>query len=683
MLYNNHMSILSKFLSRQNSAGNDSAILPSQPSTQPFSLLADVNDYKSNFADIRAIAIRFDKVVPYAVDQNRNRLQVTPTPLAKLFTPNVEMNYYAFIDNLASTILSQERCLVRVVWLTNNAGAELKHVSDNIAGYVFLPWDSKVNLGNGNVYYQYVDSNGELQRVDPDSVMEFNYSTDPESYGSGVSPAQATKKWATIADYIAAYQAGFFQNGAKPDGMFIITASSQEQYQKAKEQLEKVHRRGSHGHFSYQYAYRPTDASGNPLKTTSVEWVSFGASNKDLTLGELLDKTQERQDSAYGVPAIARGNDATATYSNAEVSDRNLALVVEWLLNRVWFQFYHEIDRITDDDLQWDITFDYDVPALADAEKVHAETDKTRVDSMIALVNAGATPKDAAVALGLGKNWQNLTLAKQEQAPALSAPEEQDANDAEPTVIGIATSRRFRGDKLTPRQKLVRCIVKENKRILAKVQDDAKKNEYTPTQEEVDKFADEMASILEPLAVEAQARVIKAIARKFKLELPDRMPTAMDSKRWWDRIATVAMGHDEYIARRIEQAIIKAEDDGLAKAETQKLLSKIVGEEEAAEMARNEIINSERYAHLEADRILAELNGLVCYKTWVAHIDDRTCALCRKMNGVTKPLNEPFAKAGDVVEADGTSFPIDWLDLDCPDAHNRCRCTFSETFKVA
>ena len=674
-------SFFKKFTSR----GSASPTVITQPVNQNWNQLVALSDYKANFADVRAVAMRFDKVVPYAVDLNGNRIDPAPRPIAKLFNPNADMNYYTFVDYLASVILTQPRCLIRVVWARNSNGAELAHTSDNIAGYVFIPWDSKINRGDGSVYYQYNNGAGSIETAQTDSVMEFNYSMDTESYGTGVSPAQASKKWATIADYIADYQAGFFQNGAKPEGMFIITARTSADYKKAKDALEAVHNRGSRGHNSYSYSFRPMDENGKPLGATSLEWVSFGQTNRDLTLSDLLAKVQERQDSAYGVPAIARGNDATATYANANVSDRNLALLVEWLLNRVWYQFYHEIDRVTDDKLTWDIRFDYDVPALADAEKVKADTDTARVNAMIALVNAGATPTAAAAALGLDKKWQDLTLEPQTAIGMGDQPTddgtdqpEQPAEASEPRVV---ENRRFKGDKLTPRQKLSRCIERENRRLLSAIL--AKRNDYTPTQNEIDNFANEMAGILEPLAVDTQTSIIKALARQFALELPEHMPTAMDSKRWWDRISTVARGHDEYIAARIGKAIIKAETDGLTQSETKKLLEKIVGPEEAEEMARNEIVNSERYAHLEADRVLADVNGVVCYKTWVAHIDDRTCGLCKKMNGVTKRLDEPFAKAGDVIEAGDTSYAIDWLDLDCPDAHNRCRCTFSETFKAA
>ena len=226
----------------------------------------DFDDYKANFSDIRPIVEQFAMVAPYAVDSNGQQLTPQPNAIQKLYDPNDDMGFYDFADYLASTVLSQSRAIVKVIW-ANNAGGNLdriKRVSDNIAGYIFLPPSSRQVMSDGSVRYQYQTHGNITEYCDSRDVMEFYYSMSTDAYGVGVSPAQASKKWATIEDYIAAYQAGFFQNGAKPDGMFIVTANSYEDYQSAVEKLENVHKRGSRGHWNYQYAYRPTDENGNP-----------------------------------------------------------------------------------------------------------------------------------------------------------------------------------------------------------------------------------------------------------------------------------------------------------------------------------------------------------------------------------------------------------------------------------
>lgn len=674
-MYNKHMGIFS-FLARRHSASGG-AVQYAQPATQPLNFISayELDDYKANFSDIRPIAEQFSAVVPYAINKDRRRLTTQPLAIQKLFAPNDNMGFYDFADYLISSILSQPRALVAVIW---NPGEE--HYSWNIKGYIFLPPSARMDLGGGRIVYQYTDADGEMRQLYPDTVMEFYYSMSTDAYGVGVSPAQASKKWATIEDYIAAYQAGFFQNGAKPDGMFIITANSQEQFKSAVDKLERVHRRGSRGHFNYQYAYRPTDEQGNPMKTASIEWVSFGTTNKDLTLGELIDKTQSKKDSAYGVPAIARGNDSTATYNNAEVSDRNLARKVDYQLRRTWSRFMHELARVCKDEITWTLSYDYDVPALADAEKVKADTYSVKADAMIKLVNAGARPAAAAKALGLGEEWAKLTLVKEEGAGLQLAHKSQPVNLDRPIVDA---NRRYQGDKLTPRQKLVKAIIAENKRIAKSIQNGTSSNAYQLTDEEVNAFADQLRAILEPLAITAQGTMIKAVAKEFKLERPEKVPTAIDDPNWWRRLMAVTRTHDQYMGDKIQQLLIQAEADGLTARQTSDLINSVVNDQKKADMmARNEIVNSERFGQLQAVQALADANDLQAYKIWHCTEDANTCPFCRKMNGKKVPIRDAFAQLGDVIETDGRDYVVDFQPLDVPDAHANCRCYFTPEFEA-
>ena len=679
-MYNKPMGIFS-FLARKRNA-DGGAVQYAQPATQPLTLLSayELDDYKANFSDIRPIAEQFSAVVPYAISRDGRKLDTQPLAVQKLFAPNENMGFYDFADYLISTILSQPRALVNVIWKPGEP-----HYSWNIQGYIFLPPSSRTDLGNGRIVYQYADTSGHMVQLYPDTVMEFYYSMATDTFGVGISPAQASKKWATIEEYIAAYQAGFFQNGAKPDGMFIVTANSHDQFTDAVEKLERVHRRGARGHFNYQYAYRPTDEQGNPLKTASLEWVSFGTTNKDLTLGELIDKTQEKKDSAYGVPAIARGNDATATYNNAEVSDRNLARKVDYQLRRTWSRFMHELARICQDEITWTLSYDYDVPALADAEKVKADTDNVKADAMIKLVNAGAEPAAAAKALGLGSEWASLTLAKADPGVSLKlTPNEHQHEHIDLDHPMVDINRRYPGDKLTPRQKMVRLVISENKRILKSIKEgDVSANAYTPTPEDIENFAEQMREIMQPLAIAAQGVMIKAIAKQFKLEVPEHVPTAIEDPNWWRRLSKVAQTHDEYIGNKLQQLLIQAEAEGLTARQTSDLLNTVVNNEKKADiLARNEIVNSERFGQLQAVEAIANANDLNAYKIWHCVEDDRTCPLCKKMNGKKVPVKDAFANLGDVIKAGDRDYVIDWLPLDTPDAHNNCRCHFSPWFEA-
>ena len=709
--YNSIMGIFD-FRRKRNASGG----VTIQPITQPQVYSFDYDDYRANFAAVRSIVERAS-VAPYAIDSKGERLpdDRQPVALRRLYEPNNSMSFYDFIDYLLSSILTQPRVLVRISW--NGS----RRTSQNIAGYTFLPVTArKVATASGDVW-QYTKRDGSIDNVPASDVMTFYYSQSTESFGRGISPAQAAKKWATISDYVADYQAGFFRNGARPDGMFIITANSYGQYKKAVDELERVHRRGAAGHFNYQYSYNPTDENGKPLAAASVEYKSYGSTNKDLALADILKNAQDKQDSAYGVPAIARGNDSTATYSNAQVSDRILAIKIEYLLRRVWQRFWHELNRCTVDTLDWAISFDYEVPALADSDKVRAETAATYANTLLKLVNAGVDVDSAAKALGLGDEWQSLKITPAERVQDVnSAKMDNEATDAlksasaavESTTaqlkqVGASVSDKIAKanevlDKLTNAdgtdaepetdpvdekhaaavRKLVKVISANDRKIIDKAAPDYADNDYEPTSDEVDEFNDQLAAILEPIAIEEQGHIIAAIIKDIGIKAPDHVPTAMDDPNWWKRLKKVAQGHDEFVAKQVEDALAKAEADGLDYNETKKLLSDIVDPERAKLMARNEIVNSERYGSLQATKALAEANGLKAYKVWQCVDDKRTCKYCRAMNGKTVPLDKSWAKVGDSIDADGDTLAIDWVDLDVPNAHANCRCDFVPKFEA-
>lgn len=649
--------------------GNSNTIV--QPVTNPWLLNGDFDDYKANFADIRPIVERFASIVPFAVDDRGNRLS-DPQALRVLAAPNDQMCFYDFADYLASSILSQPFTYIRVLWREN-----APRTSDNIIGYTFLPVGCKVVNGDGSYYFQYFDG-AEQVRAESDEVVSFYYSMSTDAFGVGVSPAQASKKWATIADYIASYQAGFFRNGAKPDGMFIITANSKEQYTQAVEKMEAIHRRGEAGHFSYQYAYRPTDENGNPLKASSVEWVSFGANNNELSLSDLIDRTQQKMDSAYGVPAIARGNDATATYSNAQVSDRNLAGRVDYLLRRVWFRFWHELERVCVDDIAWHISYDYEVPALADSDKVKAETDQLRASTLLALVNAGADTKAAAVALGLDEAWQRLDLQRQ----ADNAPVENSGGTSVNSMTIIKKSKAKATSKPTTAELLRRVIIRENKTIADECS--AHKNASPDEQAAVEAFVARIREVLDSGYLDS---VNGTIAEILRLNPDFVVPAAIDAVEdalWVNRLQAVAGTHRQSVRVAITAALQDAEEQGLPAGQRAKLINAIIQDpKRSALMANEEVAASSQFANLRGYKAIAEANHLNCYKVWHCVHDGCACGLCEKMNGKKVAIDDAFANKGDTITGkDGTDYHIGFLDFDVPQAHPRCRCTFDTVWSA-
>src|SRR5690606_7443912 len=124
-----------------------------------------------------------------------------------------------------------------LVWRTE--GREVKPGGDitpeNLAEFTFLE-NPVVNLVDNKKIYTYKGNT-----YTEDEVIELK-DINPYNLHKGFSPAKAASKWATIDDYIAAYQTGFFRNGAVPAGQFIITASTPKEFNDEVDKLEAKHK---------------------------------------------------------------------------------------------------------------------------------------------------------------------------------------------------------------------------------------------------------------------------------------------------------------------------------------------------------------------------------------------------------------------------------------------------------
>lgn len=667
------MNIFARLFNRNNA----NAYQPPQYRTAmplaPYNTLVrnEFDDYAAAFPSVRPLVERFAMVQPYAM---RNGQKLDPQPLAmqKLYMPNDDMSIYDFSDYLASSVLTQSFAIVRVIFAHPE---QPKHRSDEIIGYTFLPPSCR-EIFNGQVQYRFVNELGQQEILYRDQVMEFSYAMNTDQYALGVSPIQTVKKWATVADYIADYQAGYFQNGAKPDGTFIITAPTYDKYQKTVDELEKVHRRGSKGHFNYQYSYRPTDPNTGKPTVANVEFVKYSTDNSNLAMKDLLDNSQSKLDQAYGVPAIARGDDSQATYSNAQVSDVNMAKKVDYLLTKIWFRFWFELNRICDDPFDWTIAYDYDVPALADAEKVKADTDSANMTTLINAVNAGASVQSVVKALDLPETWNNLNI----QPTALTAPTDTPTDEpSEPAQsdndepMQIAQNRRYKGDRLTPRQKLVRLVIAENKRIIKSVKSSSNAL-GDPTDDQIQQFADELAKILLPIRTQVGQSTVRAIAKNLGLKIPEDFNDIIGlfDERYEDRLKLVARDHDVSVARNIRALLAKADLEGWTADETTIALQEWTTTKRAEILARNELIASERYGSMDAAEALGKANDVKLAKVW--NVNDGACPICQKLAGKKVAISDEFMPKGGTLDVDGQMHVFDWAGLDVTQAHTNCRC---------
>lgn len=352
--------------------------------------------YENTFPNINRIAEAFAEVRPYAVDSKGRRLAKQPELINVLNNPNTQMSGPDFAETLITMMLVHP-IVYLLCW--RYEGKELKAggpiTKDNIAGFTFLQGIAVSKVGGVTTYMDGVNTWG------TNDVIALSLNVNPYQISAGYSPTQAVKKWASVDDYIADYQAGVFRNGAVPAGEMIITAPTVEAYNEIVDELQ-AHHRGANNANNIIYSHRPTSSIDGKPMAAGLEWVPFAQSNKDMTLEAIFNQANKKIDMTFGVPEEVKGYLQNSNYASAEVADYVFSRrVIYPKLRKVWSKFSHEMNRVTGGRLGFDLSFDYELPVLTDTRKVQTE-------SLTSLLSAGFTVESAVDALQLPRSFLKL-----------------------------------------------------------------------------------------------------------------------------------------------------------------------------------------------------------------------------------------------------------------------------------
>lgn len=373
------------------------------------SIFANLNSnaYETAYPSINAIAKEFMQVRPFAIDGNGKKVEDVPA-LNALYHPNQKDSSVMFSQKLAvSTLVHRKTYLL--VW--RREGRDIfpggRITPQNIAGYTFLEFPT-ITRRDGKTFYA-VGS----QEFTDDEVITVPGGVDPDNLYAGYSPNEASRRWAKLDDYIADFQAGFFENGAIPAGQFVVTAATDDDYNDTVDMLEKKHKgAGKNGNVSY--SHRPINQNTGKLAEAQIEWIPFSQSNKDIDFKNLFEQVNKRIDTAFGVPQIVKGVDDAATYANAQVAEKGFAKRAVYPLLLVnYTQITHELNRITNG-LGVAITFKYELPKVSDEEKVDAEATKIQTETIILLLDKGYSLNSIVDSLEFSNAFKNLKTAEEE-----------------------------------------------------------------------------------------------------------------------------------------------------------------------------------------------------------------------------------------------------------------------------
>lgn len=665
------------------------------------------SDYENVFAQVRPLIDEMTSVVPYGIGRNGARKPLEATEeLAALYTPNRTMGGIEFLDTMFATWLTENQLFVRV-----------HKKNGHIAGYTLLPSNSFHYVLYGENYWEVEDEDGTIERIYSDEVMTLCYSRNPRDL-RGVSPASAVRIYAQIDDLLAQFEKAYLENGAIPASVTIIRASTQEKFNEARQELERQ-LKGASNRNKTLYLWRQFN-NDDGTERDQVEVKTIQGNNNTLAIQELADIVNDRLNKAYGVSNFILGDDSSAKYDNAELSDYQFTRRrVKPALRKFWAEFKHELDRITGG-LGYDIRFDLDMPELTDRKKTEAETAEKTTQNLIRLIEAGSKPIAACVALGLKLDyWHDVAIGiynrvqvdrehalESAQEPSLAvsstAPETETRTDTDTEAKEITPQRdqlhhhhEHSDDYYQPftDKEVVEKKIFERLMALARAIMTEQPNI------DLDAISNEIFELLEDEANRGGQAALDAIYQLGDDEIQNALKELIEkgadisdglAQRIHDRTNEIVKGYDEH-TREIMRSTLEQSENLTANEITERLMQAIP-EGRAATIARNETVYAFKSGRLEMDESLAEEYNLTIDLVWQTSPEaGDVCPLCEAMEGQITHLGKAFTpqkatwttinkKTGEEVvhHSDGWE-PSAWNDYGkIPNAHVNCKCYFDE-----
>lgn len=638
------------------------------------------SDYENLFAQVRPLIDEMKTVMPYGVGRNGAKLATQRTPeLELLKDPNDEMGWAEFADLMFSTWLTEDELDIHV-W---------RGRGDKIIGYTVIPPQCRVYLGNGRWEWLVMTTDG-METLTEEDVMRLRFSRSPRDIERGVSPAGAVRVWAQIDDLISQYQKAYFENGAIPATITFITASTQEKYLDTRRELERK-LKGAENHNKTVYAWRQFD-NDTGTSVDQVEVKTIQGNNSTLAIRDIVDIINDRLNKSIGVSNFILGDDSSAKYDNAELSDHQFTKrrVYPALLS-FWNQFQHELDRLTGG-LGYGISFDLEIPELTERVRARAEIARIRGEALVNLISAGASGVAAVEALELPKNWLRAadgvwmnSLQGNLDSPisiSYSKPKAAEATVDKRKCDHHHCDHEHSLDKLPEMTKAERAIYDRLVAMAEEIMAD--------TGEEVD-IEDVIRRITQVLEKEAENGAVDGVAALALLasgQVAEELAKTAATKavavsgglkqRIASRASQLVRGYSAYTTQVMQEVLNNSE--GLSASQVKSKLDEVLPRQRAELIARNETNYVIKSGRLEQDIELADKYSLQIHLVWHTSGDSNVCPTCEAMEGESTPLGKSFIDTvttamGKVVSWTQNSWNDDGM---VPAAHVNCRCYFTE-----
>ena len=672
--------------------------------------------FDNTYPSVSRIANAFMEIRPYAIDANGKPLQKMPA-VDKLYHPNQQMSSVDFRQALAVSALSHRTAYI-LVWHRGENGEAVAGgggvTPDNIAGYTFLE-DCYIKVVDGHKYYKSPSLKFEFSDRE---VIEISAGIDPNDLTAGYSPTQAVKKWANIDDYIASYEGGLFENDAVPSGQFVITAPTVEAFNEIVDEMQARHR-GSGNNNNVQYIHRPISADTGAVLPAQIEWIPFSQSNKDMSLETIFKQVNDKIDSTFGVPASIRGVNDNNTYASVKVDER---IFVRWTLKpfatKIWTRFTHELNRITGG-LGYAITFDVEIPSIADEEKVDAERKKVEADIITQMLDRGYSLDSIVDAFEFSNAYKLLEKGADDEAtiendkPDVDTGEEVEDSPEEAVTKSVCHHhdeihkeadkntlkelRRLLNDYLeTSIDETVASLQSASKAISAiglEIYDenaDGVIDEQEIAQIQIPQPSEERKYALQAaLLALLYARMLKSGEKRYQetiaqfsiaLNVPalEHYVISDGAEKQYETIVNkIVNSFTDQITDTIRGAINLTVEQGGNKSD---LIKNIKNVFESDQWRVERIVNTEEhradnFGQIDAVDVLQKVTGREFGFKWRT-TSGHPCEFCQYMNGTVVATGEAFIPLGEKIELDNSVYLNNYEDILTPQAHPNCQCVF-------
>lgn len=663
------------------------------------------NSYDNTYPSIKAIVNKFIVIRPYAIDANGKPLKESNIVNA-LYHPNKQMSATDFREALAVMILVHPKVYLLLWHYEGNAayaGGEI--TEDNFAGLTFLEGVSET-VSSGKKYYQ---CGGKT--YSENEVIEIFSGYDPYNLSRGYAPSNAIQKWANVDDYIAAYQAGFFENGAVPAGQFIITAKDATEFNDIVAKIQRSHR-GSGRNNNVIYAHRPIDPATGAATSAQIEWVPFAQTNKEMSLDSVFKQANDKIDSAFGVPASIRGVNDNNTYASVRVDEQIfIKYTVEPFATKIYSRLTHELNRVTGG-LGYAITFDLEIPGIADEEKIEAEKKMVEFNLINQAITAGYSLDSVVDAFGLSKGYK---LLKQEYTPPVivndkpevdegdevdDTPDSAQLNNNEKAKLVKSESGGYHNHctchshshkDITPTKKEQKFIDDVSSvlrdQMSRQIERAIDNNELSKDASDVDeeeavKTAQEiLVFVVAYMLTSGQATYTEGIellkANNISVDATSEFIVSTLTRADYQAYLTnVAKSYASDTADSIRNVLAQGQAMGLNKEELATRLREIMQTDEwrVQRLARTEEHRSANRSSVDAMSQLMHETGAKIYKVWRT-VSAEPCEFCKSMEGRRELVTDSFLPKGEsVIGVDGGIFNNNFVDVDAADLHPNCHC---------